>query len=239
MPESTTTIIYISIKVNRLVYASQRSFFILPLPSKPWATSTPPPLRHRLGGGEDEPLGEPRGALGHAGGEAVPAARVELQRHRPPHRRHDRVLVAILQTFWPLKTGPKVATDGICKGYMHKIPKLDVLGRYSGHFISKRLEKWPQSIELPPRSSPSRRPSTASLNALQRSASCSARLELFKKHTWWLETWLGWLWFGRSTLSDCSAISSSFQSDQTESDRQWNNKKNVNPTSFRTFCVAP
>ena len=52
-----------------------------------------PFLLHGFDRGEDEPLGQPRGALGYPRGETAAASTVVLQRHPPPHGRHDRVEV--------------------------------------------------------------------------------------------------------------------------------------------------
>ena len=52
-----------------------------------------PLLLHNFDRGEDEPLGQPRGALGDPRSETAAASTVVLQRHPPPHGRHDGVEV--------------------------------------------------------------------------------------------------------------------------------------------------
>ena len=52
-----------------------------------------PLLLHSFDRGEDEPLGQPRGALGYPRGETAAASTVVLQRHPPPHGGHYGVEV--------------------------------------------------------------------------------------------------------------------------------------------------
>ena len=52
-----------------------------------------PLILHNFDRGEDKRLGQPRGAFGYSRGETAAASTVVLQRHPPPHGRHDRVEV--------------------------------------------------------------------------------------------------------------------------------------------------